>query len=224
MTNIEKLPKESNRDYALRVIRENLINMQLKPGAMISEQDIACELNLSRTPVHEALQELAKTQIIEVLPQRGSLVRLIDMKLVDEAVFMRSTIESTLTEEACKIASEQDIQSMEENVTLQEFYLSKNAVDKIMELDNAFHAIVYKITNKLLCYEIVQQMNIHLDRYRELKLHTVDPTSVIEEHKQILEAFKTKNSKRSKELILEHLNRTYPYEKELRQKYPDYFA
>jgi len=224
MTNIEKIAKESNRDYAYRVIRENLINMQLKPGSMISEQDIANELNLSRTPVHEALQELAKTQIVEVLPQRGSLVNLIDMKLVDEAVFMRSTIESALTEEACKIATEADIQSLEENVTLQEFYLQKNSIEKILELDNAFHQIMYKITNKMLCHEIVQQMNIHLDRYRELKLHTVDPSSVIEEHKQILDAFKSKDGKKVKDLIMEHLNRTYPYEKELRQKYPDYFA
>lgn len=224
MTNIEKNAKESNRDYAFRVIRENLINMELKPGSMISEQDIADELNLSRTPVHEALQELAKTQIIEVLPQRGSHVTLIDMKLVDEAVFMRSTIEAALTEEACKIATEKDIQDMEENVTLQEFYLKKNAVDKIMELDNDFHKVVYKITNKLLCYEIVQQMNIHLDRYRELKLHTIDPTSIIEEHKQIMETFKKKDSSSAKDLILKHLNRSYPFEQELRQKYPDYFA
>ena len=52
----EKKAKENNRDYAFRSIKENIINLELKPGSMISEQDIANELNLSRTPVHEALQ------------------------------------------------------------------------------------------------------------------------------------------------------------------------
>ena len=64
MKNLEKLGKESNREYALRVIRENIVNLELAPGSMISEQDIANELNLSRTPVHEAMQELSSTKII----------------------------------------------------------------------------------------------------------------------------------------------------------------
>ena len=122
MRNIEKIGKENNRDFAFRVIRENIINLEIKPGSMISEQDIADELKLSRTPVHEALQELARTKIVDIQPQRGSLVSLIDMKLVEEAVFMRSTIESAITEEACQIATEKDIQQLEENVNLQFFY------------------------------------------------------------------------------------------------------
>ena len=102
MKNIAKHDRESNRDYALRVIRENIINLELKPGTMISEQDIANELNLSRTPVHEAMQELSTTKIIEILPQRGSYVSKIDMDRVDEAVFMRTTLESAIAELACE--------------------------------------------------------------------------------------------------------------------------
>ena len=71
------------------------------------------------------------------------------MSLVEEAVFMRSTIESAITEEACQIATEQDIQQLEENVNLQFFYQKSNSVEKIMELDNAFHELLYKITNKM---------------------------------------------------------------------------
>ena len=132
MKNLEKLGKESNREYALRVIRENIVNLELAPGSMISEQDIANELNLSRTPVHEAMQELSSTKIIEILPQRGSRISLIDMSLVDEAVFVRATIESAITEMACKQATEKDIQELEENVTLQKFYYEKNNLDTIM--------------------------------------------------------------------------------------------
>ena len=119
----EKKSNESNREYALRVIRENIINLELKPGTMISEQDLADELGLSRTPVHEALQELSQTKIIEILPQRGSRISLIDMNLVEEAVFIRSTLEAAIIEIACKSAGEEDINQLEENINLQEFYL-----------------------------------------------------------------------------------------------------
>ena len=223
MTNIEKLPKESNRDFALRIIRKNLINLELKPGTMISEQDIADELNLSRTPVHEALQELSSTKIIEILPQRGSLVSFVDMSLVDESVFMRSTIESAVTKEACEKATQEDIDLLEENLTLQEFFYQKNNLEKIMELDNAFHKAMYKIANKMQCHFVVSTMNIHYDRFRELRLHTSDPANIIADHKAILEAIKEKNSEKAKDLVLKHLNRLYTDEMEIRKKYPDYF-
>lgn len=224
MRNTEKLPKETNRDYALRVIRENIINLELKPGTMISEQDIANELNLSRTPVHEALQELASTKIIEILPQRGSYVSLINMDLVDEAIFMRSTIESAIAELACQKATDDDIKELEENINLQEFYLSKENIDKIMELDNAFHQLIYKIANKMMCYYMVRLMNIHHDRIRELHLHASNPNIVVEEHKKILEAFKKRDSKEVKQMSIAHLTRLYAQVSDIRKKFGEYFA
>ncbi|NLC93074.1 MAG: GntR family transcriptional regulator [Treponema sp.] len=223
MKNIEKLEKETNRDYAFRVMRNNIVNLELTPGSMLSEQDIAEELHLSRTPVHEALQELARTTIIEILPQKGSLVSLVDMNKVDEAVFLRSTIESAITEEACKIATEEDIRSLEENISLQDFYHDQNSIDKIMELDNAFHEKMYKITNKMQCHYVVKLMNIHYDRFREMKLHALENKPIIDEHKEILQTFIQKNPKKAKELVLSHINRLYIDEKEIRSKYPTFF-
>ena len=224
MKNIEKLEKETNREYALRVIRDNIVNLELAPGSMISEQDIANELNLSRTPVHEAMQELSSTKIIEILPQRGSHVSLIDMALVDEAVFVRATIESAITQMACKQASEDDVQKLEENVTLQQFYYEKNNLDKIMELDNAFHEMMYKITNKMQCFYMVKLMSIHNDRIRELHLHSFNPERIIREHHEILDAIKRKDSTAAKEAIDKHLTRHYTQEDEIKKKYPQYFA
>lgn len=220
----EKLSKETNRDFALRVIKENIINMELKPGSMISEQDIANELNLSRTPVHEAMQELSNTKIIEILPQRGSHVSLINMELVEEAIFVRTAIESEITKMACEKATDDDIQLLEENVNLQEFYYSKNNRDKIMELDNAFHETMYKITNRMQCFYMVRLMNIHYDRIRELTLQFFNPERILKEHKQILEAFKAKDSEKAKAAILNHLARHHTDEDELKKNYPEYFA
>ncbi len=223
MRNTEKLPKETNHDYAYRVIRENIINLEIKPGTMLSEQDIADELGLSRTPVHEALQELSRTKIIDVRPQRGNFVNLINMDLIEESLFMRCTLESAITEMACRIATPEQIQQLEENLTLQEFYLKKNNLDQIMNLDNSFHELFYHITNKMQCYYIVKTMNIHYDRFRELRLHASNPDVIVQEHRQILDAFKNKDAEKAKELCLSHLNRLHLDSKEVMKKYPQYF-
>ena len=224
MKNIDKLPKESNRDYAFRVIRENIIKLELKPGTMLSEQDLAYELELSRTPVHEALQELSKSKIIEVFPQKGSLVSLIDMELIEEAVFVRSTLESAITKEACLIATPEDIKYLADNVELQEFLLKQNNIDKFMELDNAFHQKMYSITNKLQCYYMVKSMNIHHERFRELRVHGGDRNPILSQHKQILEAIKNRDADEAYNITHAHINRVKLDAQEIQKKYPDYFA
>ena len=224
MLNIEKQKNESNRDFAFRVIKENIINLEIKPGIMISEQDIAEELNISRTPVHEALQELSKTKIVDILPQKGCRVSLIDMKLVQEAVFMRLTIESAVIEEACKNATEKDIEDLEENVILQDFYKESDNYSKILDLDNRFHEKMYQITDKMQCLYMVRLMNIHFDRLRELTLETGVTSRIVDDHKNILSAMKEKNGKEAKLILEKHLNHHYIDEKAIRKKHPDYFA
>ena len=224
MKNIEKLPKESNRDYAFRVIRENIIKLVLKPGTMLSEQDLADELELSRTPVHEALQELSKSKIVEVFPQKGSLVSLINLELVEEAVFVRATLESAITQQAAKAATEEDIKYLKENLELQEFLLKQNNVDKFMEMDNAFHEKMYAITNKMQCYYMVKAMNIHHDRFRELRVQGADRAPIIAHHKQILQAICDHDGNAAQKYTYEHITRTRIDAEEIRRKYPDYFA
>lgn len=223
MTNVEKLKNESNRDYAFRVIKDNIINLEIKPGIMISEQDIAEELEISRTPVHEALQELSRTKIVDIMPQKGCRVSLIDMNLVNEAVFMRLTIESAITQEACNLATEKDIEALEENVILQNFYKTSGNFDKMMDLDNRFHEKMYQITDKMQCLYMVRLMNIHFDRLRELTLETGTMDRIIEDHKAILQAIKSKNPEQAKEVLQSHLNHLYIDEKAIRKSHPDYF-
>ncbi len=224
MINVEKLKNESNRDYAFRVIKENIINLEIKPGIMISEQDIAEELNISRTPVHEALQELSRTKIVEILPQKGCRVSLIDMKLVNEAIFMRLTVESAVTREACRLATEKDIEALDENVILQDFYKSSDNYAKIFDLDNRFHEKFYEITDKMQCLYMVRLMNIHFDRLRELTLETGTTARIIEDHKALLAAVKAKDADAATKVLVNHLNHLYVDEKAIRKTHPDYFA
>ena len=90
---LERLPRETGRDYALRTIKDNIVKLQLAPGSQISENELAAELQLSRTPVREALIELSKVKIVEVYPQKRSMVSLIDYELVAAARFMRYILE-----------------------------------------------------------------------------------------------------------------------------------
>ena len=89
----EKKHKETGKDYAYRVLKDNIMSIQLKPGDLLSESDLSQKLNISRTPIREVLMKLKAEHLIEVKPQSGTYISLIDWNLIEEAIFMRYTLE-----------------------------------------------------------------------------------------------------------------------------------
>ena len=218
-----KLPKETARDYALRVLRGNIISLDLAPGTAISENELAAEIGISRTPVREAIIELAKAYLIEIYPQRGSFVSLIDPKMVDEARFLRRVMDTAVIEEVCETADEEGIRLLEENVELQEFYLSKGTTDKLFDLDNKFHRDIYVVAKKDIIYDIHSTLMIHFDRVRNLSVVTVKNNGIVGEHRAMLEAIKAKDKKTASELVAKHLDHYQVDEIEIRSRRPEFF-
>lgn len=220
----ERLPRESNREYAFRVIRDNIISLGLEPGSTVGEQELANMLGLSRTPVHEALLDLSKTRIVEIYPQRGSKISLIDYDLLTESNFIRRVMEVAVVELACSMVTADDIVKLEENVKLQEFYLENPLPERILKLDDEFHRSLYVICCKEQCYNMVTSMSIHLDRVRNMTLHSVKSTKIVSDHRAILEAIKARDSKTAVAVLNKHLSRYVIDVNVVMQQCPQYFA
>ena len=218
-----KMPKESARDYALRVLKGNIISLDLNPGTAISENELATEIGISRTPVREAIIELAKAYLIEIYPQRGSFVSLIDPKMVEEARFLRRVMDTAVIEEVCETCDEEGIRLLEENVELQEFYLSKETPEKIFDLDNKFHRDIYVVAKKDIIYDIHSTLMIHFDRVRNLSVVTVKNYGIVGEHRAMLEAIKAKDKEEASRLVAKHLDHYHVDEKEIKSRRPEFF-
>ncbi|MCQ2482938.1 MAG: GntR family transcriptional regulator [Clostridia bacterium] len=197
---------EPNREYAFRTVRDNIINLEIKPGSLIGEQEIASKLNLSRTPVHEAFLELSKSKIVDILPQKGCRVSMIDRDLIEEARFLRRTVESALIKEACSLATPEDIKELEDNCNLQEFYLNTQP-EKLLELDDEFHKIIYRICGKMQCSYMVSLMSLHFDRVRNLSLHAVKDLKIVADHKAIAVAIKNNDPEAAVAAFSKHMGR-----------------
>ncbi len=223
MKEIAKLPAETARDYALRAIKDNIVSLDLEPGTGISENEISGFLGVSRTPVREAIQELSKAAVIEIYPQRGSYVALIDPKLVEESRFLRKVLDIAVIEEACDLATEADIARIEENVSLQEFYLQNGMTDKVFGLDDEFHKLIYSAAKKETLHAMRSNIMLHFDRVRTLSAKTVKDTKIVNDHRQMIEAVKNKDKETSRMLVEKHLSRYHIDETEIRAAYPQYF-
>ena len=112
--------RESAKEYAYRVLKDNIMSLELKPGEVLSEMELAEKLNLSRTPIREVIMRLKGEHLIDVKPQSGTSVSLIDMDLIEEAVFMRFVIEEEVLKLACKSFPNDLFLELEKNKTNQE--------------------------------------------------------------------------------------------------------
>jgi Transcriptional regulators len=215
--------RENAREYALRQIRENIISLKLKPGSSISENELAKELGISRTPVREALQELQKSNLVEVYPQRGCIIAHIDFDIVDEMVFLRKTLEKAVVEELCDCITEDNIIELEKIIQLQELYINCKLPDRIIELDNDFHKSLFKMCNKERIYHLMEATQGHFDRIRTLSMYSVKDIKIVSDHKAIINTIKIDDKNSAVELIIKHLSRYKMDQNEIMEKYPDYF-
>ena len=224
MKNLERYVNETARDYAFRVLKDNIINLVLEPGSSISENQMATVLSVSRTPIREALLELSKQQLVRIYPQKGSAISKIDYKLIEEARYLRLILETSIIEAVCEMRTDEDIFRLEESIALQSFYEEKRFNDKVLKTDNDFHNMLYSIAQKEMLRNMIENTMVHFDRVRRLGIETKINYRVIEDHAAIVEAIKAKDKERAKEIIAVHLTR-YKIESELvQEKYPDWIA
>ncbi|MEG2036729.1 MAG: GntR family transcriptional regulator [Ruthenibacterium sp.] len=219
----QRQANETGRDYALRTLKDNIIWLALAPGSMVSEKELSAEMGLSRTPVREALIELAKVKIVEIYPQRGSSISLVDYDLFEEARFMRETLECAVVERCCvRGMTQEQTALLQENIKLQEFYLQERNNDKLLELDNEFHRALFVLANLPQVHMLMDSMTIHLDRVRGMSLLVQEKPSTVADHRRVLEAITAGELHTAAACMHEHLCRSQVDKAAIVKKYPQY--
>lgn len=220
----ERRHAETARDYARRILKDNIITMELLPGSMVSENELSAQMGLSRTPVREALMDLAKCRVVDVMPQRGSRIALIDYALVDEARFARQVLEVAILDQVCEKATPVDIAQLRQNVRLQMMTQEPGMNDSLSltELDDAFHEMLFRIAQKEITYSMLGSMTIHFDRVRYMAIDVVKDQKIIDDHNAICEAIAAHDVAKAKEAMMVHLNRGKVDEDAIRSAYPHY--
>ncbi|MDD6142157.1 MAG: GntR family transcriptional regulator [bacterium] len=212
--------RETGRDYAMRVLKENILHLELEPGSKVSENELAAQLGLSRTPVREALMALAKVRLVEIYPQKGSEVSRIDYDLVEESCFMRRILECAVVELASQMITPEQKVELEDNIALQERCLRGGRMGALMQLDNELHRLLFRIAHKEQTWELMTGFTVHFDRVRSMALSTALNERNVADHRAIVQAVISGDASAAHRLMEEHLGRYRVDEQALRDQYP----
>ncbi|MDU2290499.1 GntR family transcriptional regulator [uncultured Clostridium sp.] len=202
----DKLDKENGKDYVYRVLKDNIMCLELKPGELLSESDLAKKLNVSRTPIREVLIKLKAEKLIEVKPQAGTYVSLIDWNLIEEAIFIRYNLEKEALKEACENFSDDILMEMEKCLFAQKLIAQKG--DNLLEfhnLDKEYHRLLFVGINKSNVWESICNISTHYNRMRLLAEMKLNKEFLVDQHITYLDIIKNKDSNIIDEVVSHHI-------------------
>ncbi|WP_310200616.1 GntR family transcriptional regulator [Neobacillus niacini] len=200
--------RSSTKDFVYFEIKQRIIEGILEPNESISEENIATELNISRTPIREALQRLEIEELITRLPNGRLQVSPISIREVEEIYNVRSLLEGLVAREATLKANENDLKKLNQFTQLILEASENDIRDDVVFYGNEMHSYLYQISGNKNAVKILNQLNDHISRYRRLGPTKNNERSkkAAQEHMEIYEALVKKDPEKVEMLMRAHIH------------------
>lgn len=212
---IQKIPALNNigrpislRERAFQTIKEAIKKGQFKPGYLYREHDLAKVLGISRTPVHEALIELASKGFVKVLPRKGFQINKLNESEVQKLYTFRKALEIAVIREISVIATAELISELQAIIEIQNHADSDNDLYSFIEADREFHFILADLTQNHYIISALKNVRDLIDWYgtRVLLKQKASSQQAIQEHIAITEMLEKRNISGALSKMEEHLN------------------
>lgn len=214
----------SVQEMVYRTLRDKIVSMELKPGTTISTQEIADSMSVSRTPVREAFIRLQREDLLDVTPQRSTVVSKINMDRVYQERFIREALEIEVAQKFIEVATPEVLARMRRNIDKQYAAIEEQRYVDYLELDNALHQTAFTETHEDLGRSIVQQMNGHYDRIRLISAWEGQIVyTAMQEHEKYVDYIERKDALHARKLLRSHLQALRMQEEILLTNWSEYF-
>jgi DNA-binding GntR family transcriptional regulator len=216
----------SARETAYNLIRGKIINLDLKPNEVLNDKELMDQMEMSRTPIREAIIMLSLEHLVVVRPQSGTFIAPIDLDMVSVEQFNRYVLEKEVAELACGRVKEPQKNQYEENIFLYDYYYQSKVPDRerrLMELDNSFHSIAFEVAGRKHLFDWMQASLQHIERIRILSLKMNLDEQIHQDHEHISQAIIAGDKDQAKEWLERHMNRYQDHLQTMKRRYPNYF-
>lgn len=211
------------RQFAYSTIKDNILSLDLKPGQKISELELVDILQVGKTPIREALIQLAQEDLTTIIPQSGTFITKIDLNQIEEGRHIRQIVEEDTHIKAINFMTLENIEYCQNILDLHQ-KIPTDDLTQQFHYDELFHRSIYEFCGKIKSFQMIQIMNSDYKRFRLLAFKDVPRfQKVLNEHNQILECIRNKDKQLLKKTTKEHLVQLGGEEKLIANKYQKYF-
>ncbi|MGE7919023.1 GntR family transcriptional regulator [Viridibacillus sp. NPDC093762] len=196
----------SAKDIAYKQLREKIIKCILEPGQPIVEDELAKELEISRTPLRESLQRLELEGLVSRSINGRMNVAPISIQEVKEIFIIRSNLEGIVIEDAIDNITKKEIEHLTNLVKILKLIVDLEDYETIDNYGRQFHEYIYKVSRNKIAVKFLSELNSLINRYRRLAhKRIIDTKKSVDEHEIILNYIIKKDKVNAVEEVKKHI-------------------
>lgn len=199
--------KKSMEQMVYETLKNAILNRTLAPGTQLIESTISEKMKVSRTPIRNAIKDLALEGVVTIIPNRGAFIIQPSVEEIVQAFRMREELECTAIKFGLDKIEKADIEKLNDIIEKEFKALRDRNIFEYLAMNKEFHMLLaIKSKNKYLIQfteKIISQISIYLILYDSFYNNSMQ-FETIEEHKKMVEAIEIKDAKLLEALIRQH--------------------
>jgi DNA-binding GntR family transcriptional regulator len=194
---------QTREKFVADQIREAILRGYFKPGQRLDQNEIAEHLNVSRSPVREALRTLAAEELVQMYPHRGAVVAELSLSELEEIYFLRGALEGMAAHLAASRIDDERIAKLQ---GILEQLNHTDDLDHWLDLNREFHNTIYQVINRPRLVSIIQSLrNLSAPYTRQYISSPENWEATQRGHRRILEALINRDEVQAEEETKKHL-------------------
>ncbi len=192
-------------DRVFEQLENDILSGKYPRGTFLTELKLSTELEVSRTPIREALNRLKQERLIEE-SGKGIVILGVNQQDLIDIYDIRIGIEGLAIRKATPLLTKEFIEQFNEILELQEFYTKRNDYDSVKQQDGKFHDLLYSISGSSVLNDILSGLHRKIQSYRKMSFSSMDRANkAMQEHKDILNAMIAGDADKAEELAIKHI-------------------
>lgn len=197
--------KISLRQKVYTSLKQDIISGKFKAGTRLTENFIADSLNVSRTPVREALQKLTQEKLLTPIPKAGYLIEDLSDSDIQDLFESRMQIECIAFQKAVNHITLDELKTLDDNLEKTKAAIKSKDNFKVTELDIEFHEIIYKAARSQTLFRVCKNLSDLTVKYRHrLNLISSLPNESLKHHVTIYQAILAKDNMKISQALMLH--------------------
>ena len=194
------------RELVCENIRQAIIDGTFSPGERLMEIQLADEMGVSRTPVREAIRKLELEGFVVMIPRRGTYVADISIKDINEVYEVRTALDILAAGLAAERINEDELEAMQRLLVEIGQYIDEGNIEKIVEIDSAFHDILYQASRNERLVNIISNLREQITSLRgRSMMYPGRLAKTLEEHRAIVDSIAQRDAEKAQRAVRIHM-------------------
>ena len=200
--------RKSLGQHVFENLKKAIVRGELQPGKRLVENQIAGMLNISRTPVREAIHKLEREGLLEKMPRGGFIVPDLTRDNVEETFGIRSVLEGYAARMAAILHKGNDLDLLENKLNEYQQHFDQGQMDALLKINTEFHDLLYSLSKSQKLIKMINDLRDQIYQFRKIILNNKKMAKKSgDDHRLMMRYIRDRDADGVEKLVREHILR-----------------